>query len=116
VVAILGQFSSSPGPAAVSCVVLDPAVFEINDQGLTIRNLAVLPRFSDAETPSGVINGSNRVFTLQNGPNPASSLVVTRNGLTLQSGADYTLSGNTVTFNTGSAPNTGDLVRAWYRY
>ena len=37
--------------------------------------------FQDAETPSGTINGSNDTFTLATAPSPASSLVLTKNGI-----------------------------------
>jgi hypothetical protein len=39
------------------------------------------PGFADAETPVGLLNGSNTVFTLADAPSPASSLALYRNGL-----------------------------------
>jgi len=71
--------------------------------------------FSDAETPSGTINGTNKVFTLANTPNPTGSLIVELNGsIQVAGGNDYTLSGNTVTFV--SAPVNGSTLLVWYRY
>lgn len=76
----------------------------------------VLPQFSDGETPSGVINGSNTVFTLAFTPSPTNSVQLYLNGLRMDQGLDYTLSGSTVTFASASAPQTGDVLLASYRY
>lgn len=72
-------------------------------------------RYADAETPSGTINGVNKVFTLKNAPVPVGSLLLFNNG-TLQRPAavDYTLAGTTVTFVT--APAGGTTLLAWYRF
>jgi hypothetical protein len=71
--------------------------------------------FVDAETPAGAVNGVNNVFNLAQTPNPAGSLIVFRNGIRLQSGADYTVSGNTITFVAGAVPQTGDVLQSTYR-
>lgn len=71
--------------------------------------------FSDAETPSGSVNGSNVTFTLANSPSPATSLSLYVNGaLQTPGGEDYSLSGATITMV--NAPLTGSIIRAWYRY
>lgn len=71
--------------------------------------------YIDSETPSGTINGSNTVFTLANTPSPVASLHLYLNGLRQRAGGqDYTLSGLTITFVT--APSTGDILLADYRY
>jgi hypothetical protein len=72
--------------------------------------------FVDSETPAGSANGSNTSFVLAHAPNPASSLMLFRNGLRMASGADYSLSGNTVTFFVASTPQAGDQLSANYRY
>lgn len=73
--------------------------------------------FSDAEIPSGSINGVNADFTLTYPPSPAPSLKLYLNGLLLQSGGlDYVLSGTAITFAYASIPQTGDVLTAWYRY
>jgi hypothetical protein len=73
--------------------------------------------FSDAETPSGTINGSNAVFTLAHSPNPAASLILMKNGqIMVAGGVSYTLSGGTITYASGYIPVTGDVHFAWYRY
>ncbi len=71
--------------------------------------------FSDAETPSGVVDGSNATFQLANGPTPAASLVLFRNGLALQTGFDFTLSGSAIAFQPTSVPQPGDVLQAFYR-
>jgi hypothetical protein len=72
--------------------------------------------FSDAEVPAGLVNGSNAVFTLSASPSPVSSLGVFRNGLLQTQGADYTVSGNAITFFTASLPQAGDILQATYRF
>jgi len=71
-----------------------------------------------SEVPSGAIDGSNRVFTLTGVPNPASSLMLVRNGLTLYSGSgnDFEISSSTITFVTGNAPQSGSNLFASYIY
>jgi hypothetical protein len=73
-----------------------------------------IPNFSDAETPAGAINNSNRTFTLANSPNPALSLILYLNGILQQQTTDYTLSASTVT--TATAPQAGDVLEAFYRF
>jgi hypothetical protein len=55
--------------------------------------------------------------TLQLIVSPGSSfpIQVMRNGLTLTSGVDYTLSGSTLTFLVGAVPGPGDIVRVLYQ-
>ncbi len=72
--------------------------------------------FSDGETPAGTINSSNTTFLLAHVPDPVGSLMLFRNGLHMAAGVDYTLASNTVTFFVASTPQTGDQLRASYRY
>jgi uncharacterized protein YoxC len=73
--------------------------------------------FNDAELPAGTINGTNLTFTLAAAPSPAASLTLYKNGVLLTQGADYALSGATVTFaNTTVAPQVGDSLTASYRH
>jgi len=71
--------------------------------------------FVDAETPSGAMNGSNNTFTLANPPNPSASLALFRNGMLLRPNVDYALSTRSVTFYTGTLPQSGDSLVASYR-
>lgn len=64
--------------------------------------------FIYGETPAGVIDGMNTVFTLANIPNPATSLQLFRNLGIAAAGTDYTLSGRTITFNV--PPSAGDTL------
>ena len=70
--------------------------------------------FADNETPSGAVNGTNVTFTLAHPPNPATSLLLYVNGVLQLYGADFTLSGSTITMT--NAPSTGAILTAFYRY
>ena len=76
----------------------------------------ILPLFSDAETPSGAVNGSNTTFTFLFAPSPIDSLILFRNGVLQKHGTDFAIAGNVVTFFAGSVPQTGDVVVGSYRY
>ena len=65
------------------------------------------------ETPSGVIDGSNKIFTFAHIPQ-AGSLVLLLNGLTEASGSDYLLNGNQITMIV--APNPGSTLTGSYTY
>jgi hypothetical protein len=69
--------------------------------------------FITAEAPTGLIDGSNTIFTLANTP-VAGSEQVYLNGLLQASGVgnDYTISGSTITL--ASAPNSGSRVLVSY--
>ena len=84
----------------------------------TLSELYTGVTFADAETPSGAIDGTNDTFTLANTPDPPASLILTKNGIVMEEGTgnDYTLSGNTITFQAGQIPQTGDKLLCWYRY
>ena len=75
----------------------------------------VQPAFVDGETPGGLVDGSNTTFTLASVPNPASSLVVHRNGVLQKAGQDYTLSGNQLVYLAASVPQAGDTLAVHYR-
>ncbi len=71
--------------------------------------------FRDNETPSGLINGANKAFTIADAPSPAGSLRVYLNGVYQSpAGEDYTLSNVTITFV--EAPPAGYVLLAFYRY
>ncbi len=71
--------------------------------------------FTDAETPSGAIDGLNDTFALAGAPAPVDSLLLHRNGLLQKRGVDYTVSGNTIVFTSVSVPQPGDILLASYR-
>lgn len=72
-------------------------------------------QFHDAEIPEGSVDGSNATFSLLAAPSPAASLQVTRNGLTLRAGSDYSLVDRVVEFVSSAVPQPGDILQAWYR-
>jgi hypothetical protein len=76
----------------------------------------IIPLFSDAEVPGGTVDGANTTFTLTHAPSPIASLILFRNGLLLKQGADFAITGNTLTFFLGAIPQPGDLMAASYRY
>lgn len=76
---------------------------------------AVVGTFVDGETPSGAVNGSNGAYTLSQTPNPASSLLLYRNGILQKRLVDYNLSGSAITFTSVSIPQPGDILLASYR-
>ena len=67
----------------------------------------------DDETPVGTINSSNKSFTINNIPSPATSLKVFLGGARQRVTEDYTLNSKTITFNV--APPTGSILLADYR-
>lgn len=71
--------------------------------------------FIDGEEPVGNVDGLNAAFNLSQSPVPAGSLAVFRNGLLQSLGVDYTLSGPTLTFLSGSIPRPNDVIAAFYR-
>ncbi len=71
--------------------------------------------FIDAETPAGLINGSNQVYTLAGTPLPSTSLALYLNGVYLSAGVDFTITGNTIAFIAGVTPQSSDVLRAFYR-
>ncbi len=73
------------------------------------------PGFTDGETPVGLINGTNAVFSLLAEPSPLSSLTLYRNGTLLSMPTDYAVEGTTVTFTPPSIPQPGDVLSAYYR-
>lgn len=73
------------------------------------------PVFVTNETPSGTINGTNRVFSLANTP-IANSVELTQNGLMLLPTTHFTVSGSTLTYTLGFQPASGDVHRVSYRY
>jgi len=67
------------------------------------------------EVPTGTVNGSNATFTLANTPTAGTEEVFV-NGILMNvgSGNDYTISSGTITFLSGSIPQTGDVVLVSY--
>lgn len=71
--------------------------------------------FVDDETPAGIINGENDIFTLLDSPSPPSSLQLYLNGQLLRQNIAYTLDTNIITFNFDYIPQFGHILWANYR-
>lgn len=78
-----------------------------------LSKIALEMKFIDNETPSGLINGINKVFTIKNIPNPPESLKVYIGGVRMRLTEDYTLSKRTITFLV--APMTNEIILCDYR-
>jgi len=86
----------------------------INKLEQTIRLIGAY-LFADNETPAGLVDGTNKIFTLANTPDPASSLRVYLDGMyQAPAGEDYNLSNITITFI--NAPSVDVILRVYYRY
>lgn len=103
-----GDLAGATG-AATDCVRVDGTSGPCGAGG------GILPIFVDLETPAGLVNGVNLVYTLNQAPNPASSLHLFRNGILQRASVDYVLNGNSITFLGVSTPQTGDQLLASYR-
>jgi hypothetical protein len=73
------------------------------------------PNFVDSDTPAGLVDGANTMFTLSGVPSPTASLTIYRNGMLQKAGQDFTLSGNQIQFVAAAAPQAGDTLLASYR-
>jgi len=73
------------------------------------------PQFVDGETPQGAVDGFNSSYSLGGSPFPTGSLQLFRNGLLQKSEMDYNLVNSSIVFNSGSVPQTGDVLVASYR-
>jgi len=105
VVDALGILESATGSAS-DCMHVDGSSGACGDS---------TPSFVDADTLSGIVDGSNTTFSLSNAPNPAASLAVYRNGMLDKAGLDYTANGGSIQFVAGAAPQPGDTLLASYR-
>ena len=73
------------------------------------------PNFADWITPTGTLNGINKIFTIPQAPNPAASLRLYRGRQVLKGGgSDFTLSGATITYTIAPPPTATHI--AFYRY
>jgi hypothetical protein len=73
------------------------------------------PSFVDGDSPAGIVDGANTLFSLSATPDPASSLAVYRNGLLQKLGQDYTLANRSIQFVAAATPQPGDTLLASYR-
>ena len=74
-----------------------------------------LSNFVVRETPFGLVDGSNSTFILAHTPLPGTETVYL-NGILQHNGMsmDYTINGNTISFNGLSVPVSGDVLLVSY--
>jgi hypothetical protein len=72
-------------------------------------------QFCLTEALSGVVDGRNDRFLLSRVPAPDTPVQVYRNGILLELGEDFEVSGSTVTFANGEKPIPGDSLEASYK-
>lgn len=77
------------------------------------EELTLRVQYSDRETPSGVVDGINKIFTLSEVPELNSEHVYL-NGLLQEENYDYTISGSTISFI--DTPWSGSRLKCSYRY
>jgi hypothetical protein len=104
----------------LACVPIDSAKLAIDASGKLTVISGTGPTFVDSETPAGVVDGANAVFTLVAAPNPLTSLALYRSGFRMKGGGvDYTLTTPngiaTITFVDAAKPLQGDVLVADYR-
>ena len=105
-----------PGNLAIGA---DGLVFPTT-MNVLVPDTGAAPSFSDAETPTGTVNGTtgtdgNAVFTFAHAPSGA-SLVMTVESAAMIAGVHYNLAGAVATFVSGFIPTAGQHIRGWYRY
>jgi len=71
--------------------------------------------FVDGDSPSGIVDGSNKTFTLSQTPSPITSVAVYRNGILQKVGQDFTVNGSSLAFVAANTPQPGDTLLASYR-
>jgi hypothetical protein len=110
IIDISGNLAAASGNTT-DCVHVDGTTGACGAQSAVTVNVV----FVDADTPAGTENGTNLTFVLSQTPSPSTSLSLYRNGLELFQNLDYTLSGNTISFAKIAAPQSGDILQAFYR-
>jgi hypothetical protein len=92
----------------------------VNDRALAQRPCNVRSINCDSElvtiseTPRGLSDGKNRVFTLSLTPARTSHILVFKTGLELRSGTDYTVDGRRILMSESNVPQAGEVVTAVY--
>lgn len=95
----------------VACIPLDSSLQIVNGKLAAIAPSALASPEVVGETPTGITNGVNKVFTLRGTP-ITGTLKLYWNGLRQKEIADCSLSGSTITFV--SAPEAGAVLLADY--
>jgi len=83
------------------------------ENGLVFSPAGGSSNFVEDDRPTGLINGSNKGFTLAQTPISAQSVQLYLNGQLQTRLTDFTIIGKTVTFE--NAPPLDSVLQAWYR-
>lgn len=93
-------------------------VWNINTASLYVYNgtawTSVVAGGSQAEVPTGAINGTNRAYAITFTPTPLATFTLYLNGVFQLPSVNYTLSGNSLSMNI--APSSGSTLYAVYDY
>lgn len=110
-----GKIWVGNGSGAAAAVTPSGDVSLASNGAFTVSGVVKIAKVVTRETPSGTINGSNAVFTLAATPVSGTETVFV-NGISQDAGSgnDYTISGDTITFESGCVPQSGDKVRVSY--
>ena len=110
----LTELNATPDTTDLVAIVDDVAGTPVTKK-ITIANLLGsigIPKRN--KTPTGTINGTNKVFTIAETPKTDSLQLFLNGALQTGGGEDYTLVGKTITFV--NAPLSGSILRAFYYY
>lgn len=102
VVTTNGQLGAAVGDPS-DCIRVDGTAVPCTSGGQVV--------FVDEEVPSGIIDGSNRTFTLTSVP--SGGVQIALNGVLQRRSSDFTLNNNVLTF--AQPLRIGDSLLAWYR-
>jgi len=110
----LTELAATPDDADIIAIVDDVAGTPVTKK-ITIANLLGnigMPKRN--ETPTGIIDGINKVFTIGETPKTDSLQLFLNSAFQTGGGEDYTLVGKTITFV--NAPVSGSVLKAFYYY
>lgn len=80
---------------------------------MSLLNAKWIAENFEQEVPAGIINGSNKIFTLSLAPHSTKAVVVLLNSVVQYQGSNYTVNtSGVITFVT--APNLGQEPYAFY--
>ena len=114
----VGSVTSTIGNYNSTVTGLNNSISNLTDRVNSLQIIAANPNSGtviEGETPMGIIDGANSSFTITTTPTAASSLMVFRNGILQSLNVDYSFANKTVSFSTGSLPQSGDRLQVSYR-
>lgn len=91
----------------------DTIAWDAENQKWVVSPASIGAIIVDDETPTGVIDGINREYSLSRVPSPTKSLQLFRGGVLMRNTVDYTLTDNQIEMS--QAPEVNDVLTAYYR-